>query len=73
VLGDEYEELSSSFSRNLFLGGVNSCSVSLELGILRGEEENWQLRGISGMGCWVTRDSRSKHIKNRKLHTLGQA
>ena len=43
VLGDEYVELSSSFSRNLFLGGVTSCSVSLELGILQGEEENWQV------------------------------
>ena len=68
VLGDEYVELSSSFSRNLFLGGVTSCSVSLELGILQGEEENWQVWGISAMWCW----NRSKHINNRKLHTLGQ-
>ena len=52
MLGDEYAELSSSSSRNLFLGGVTSCSVSLELGILKGEEENWQVRGILGIGCW---------------------
>ena len=37
-LGNEYEEPSSSLSRNLFLCGVTSCSVSLELGILRGDE-----------------------------------
>ena len=50
MLGDEYEELSSSFSRNLFLGGVTSCSVSLELGNLQGDEENLQVRGISSNG-----------------------
>jgi len=45
-LGNEYEELSSSLSRNLFLGGVTSFSVSLELGILQGDEVNWRVRGI---------------------------
>ena len=73
VLGDEYEELSSSLSRNLFLGGVTSCSVSLELGILRGEEENWRVRGIS-MGAGIVVNRSTKPINNRKLllHTLGQ-
>ena len=66
MLGDEYEELSSSSSRNLFLGGVTSCSVSLELGILRGEEENWRVRGISAMGRW----NRSKQVNNRKLLSM---
>jgi len=42
----EWQELSSSFSRNLFLGGVSSNSVSLELGILREDAMNWRVRDM---------------------------